>query len=141
MLAAGFSEGRLDRDEYDQRLDQVTSAKSLGELVPVLRDLTVDRPSTPSAPAYASAPPQPNWSRRGGMIGPFPRWWLALAILFNVIWLMTSVGVGRPLYYWPMWPMLGTGVPIILGLLSGGGRRAAPEQNRQLPPAPDQDLR
>ncbi|HVK43628.1 MAG TPA: DUF1707 domain-containing protein [Micropruina sp.] len=139
MLAGALADGRLDQDEYDQRLNQVTSAKSMGELVPVLGDLTVDRPTQPP-PAFAAS--QQGWSRRGGMIGPFPRWWLGLVLMFNAIWLMTSFSAGHVLYYWPMWPILGTAIPMIMGMVAGGNRRRPPQEyNRQLPPSSDQDLR
>lgn len=116
MLADAYAEGRLDNDEYNQRLDQTMSSKSLGELVPVLADLTPVRPQ----PAAASPPSMPQQGRpRGpqGMIGRFPRWWLGLAVMFNLIWLMTVLGTGHWIYYWPMWPMLGTAIPMIMGVV------------------------
>ncbi|MFT4215813.1 MAG: DUF1707 domain-containing protein [Micropruina sp.] len=122
MLADAYAEGRLDNDEYNQRLDQAMSSKSLGELVPVLSDLT------PARPASASGGPTLQAPQRGGlqgMIGRFPRWWLGLAVMLNLIWLMTVVGTGHLIYYWPMWPMLGTAIPMIMGLINGdrGGSR------------------
>ena len=112
MLGGAYAEGRLDKDEYDQRLDQVMSSKSLGELVPVLADV-VPVTGRPAAGPSASRPARP--SRGPGWIGPFPRWWLGLAVMFNVIWLMTSLSSGHLIYYWPMWPMLGTAIPMIMG--------------------------
>jgi hypothetical protein len=41
-----------------------------------------------------------------------------------------------------MWPMLGTAIPLLMGWFGGGGRRnPSSGQNRQLPQAPDNDLR
>lgn len=138
ILADALAEGRLDSVEYDQRLSQATSAKSLGELVPVLSDLTVESP----AAAQPVSPAPVETRHPGGMIGPLPTWWIGLAVLFNVIWLMTSFSAGRPLYYWPMWPMMGTFVPVFVGWLSGAGRRSsAPPQNPQLPSGQERDLR
>lgn len=136
MLADAYAEGRLDNDEYNQRLDQVMSSKALGELVPVLADVT-PAPRPASAASY-----QPVRQRGQGFLGPFPRWWLGLALLFNVIWLMTVLTSGHLIYYWPMWPMLGTAIPMIMGMIGGGrvnrqGRRAITQQ----PPPPEQDLR
>ena len=138
MLADAYAEGRLDNDEYNQRLDQVMASKSLGELVPVLADVTpVPRP--PGAAHHQ----QPVRHQAGqGFIGPFPRWWLGLALLFNVIWLMTVLTSGHLIYYWPMWPMLGTAIPMIMGMIGGDrvnrhDRKAITQQ----PPPPEQDLR
>jgi uncharacterized protein DUF1707 len=113
MLGDAYAEGRLDNDEYNQRLDQAMNAKSLGELVPVLADIT----PVAAPPAAAHSAPQRG---RPGFVGQFPRWWLGLAVMFNVIWLMTCLTAGRLIYYWPMWPMLGTAIPMIMGLIGGG---------------------
>lgn len=42
VLSSAYAEGRLDRDELDERTGQVDAAKTYGDLVPPLRDLTVD---------------------------------------------------------------------------------------------------
>ena len=67
--------------------------------------------------------------------------WVGLAVLFNAIWLMTSFSSGRPLYYWPMWPLFFIGLPIVMGLINNRGQGQQPRQEppRQLPPG--QDLR
>lgn len=41
-LAEAYADGRLDRDEYDARVATVQGSKTMGELVPVLRDLVPD---------------------------------------------------------------------------------------------------
>ncbi|MFT4295228.1 MAG: DUF1707 domain-containing protein [Micropruina sp.] len=143
MLADAYAEGRLDNDEYNQRLDQVMSSKSLGELVPVLTDIT---PLPAAGQQQASAPAQQSGAR--GLLGQFPRWWLGLAVMFNVIWLMTVLTSGHLIYYWPMWPMLGTAIPMIMGMMNGGGRDRGDRRDRRdrraiarHPEPPENDLR
>jgi hypothetical protein len=41
-LASAYAEGRIDRDELDERTTQVDAAKTYGELVPPLHDLAAD---------------------------------------------------------------------------------------------------
>jgi Domain of unknown function (DUF1707) len=41
-LAEAYAEGRIDRDELDERTTQVDAAKTYGDLVPPLQDLMVD---------------------------------------------------------------------------------------------------
>lgn len=53
MLSAAYAEGRLSREEHDERLDQAMSAKTFDELIPVTRDLVYT--ATPRSPA-ASEP-------------------------------------------------------------------------------------
>ena len=147
ILASAYAEGRLDKDEYEQRLDQVGSAKSMGELVPVLDDLTVDRAQSqphaqPQNESEACMPGMMTAQNTRNFFARLPRWWLGLAIMFNLIWLMTVLGTGHLIYYWPMWPMLGTAIPMIMGMIAGNNRRGSEQsQSRQLPPGQESDLR
>ncbi|HEX3931221.1 MAG TPA: DUF1707 domain-containing protein, partial [Nocardioides sp.] len=47
ILASAYAEGRIDRDELDERTAQVDSAKTYADLVPPMRDLTADASSAP----------------------------------------------------------------------------------------------
>ena len=55
VLNAAYAEGRLSRDEHDQRLDQLMIAKTFDDLVPITRDLVVARPREDRQPAAAPA--------------------------------------------------------------------------------------
>jgi hypothetical protein len=46
VLADAYAEGRLDRDELDERTTQVDRAKTYADLVPPLQDLIVDHVPT-----------------------------------------------------------------------------------------------
>ncbi|GAA4689889.1 hypothetical protein GCM10023226_29730 [Nocardioides nanhaiensis] len=45
MLTTGFAEGRLDREEYEERSDAVDTARTLGDLPPIVADLVPLRPA------------------------------------------------------------------------------------------------
>ena len=47
MLAGAFAEGRLDREELDERSDAVDTARTLGDLPPIVADLVPVRPAAP----------------------------------------------------------------------------------------------
>ena len=49
MLSAAYAEGRLSREEHDERLDQAMSAKTFDELIPVTRDLVYTSTPKPTA--------------------------------------------------------------------------------------------
>ncbi|HEY5985210.1 MAG TPA: DUF1707 and DUF4190 domain-containing protein [Streptosporangiaceae bacterium] len=49
FLTSAFTEGRLDKDEYDLRLERALSARTYAELDTVVADLPGTRP-TPAAP-------------------------------------------------------------------------------------------
>ena len=60
LLGAAYAEGRLDRDEYDTRIQSALSAKTFDDLAPLTRDLTpVHDASAPSAPASWSSAASP----------------------------------------------------------------------------------
>ncbi|HCB05612.1 MAG TPA: DUF1707 domain-containing protein [Nocardioides sp.] len=48
VLTDAFADGRLDRDEYDERTAAVLQARTLGELPPLVADLIPDRPLLPA---------------------------------------------------------------------------------------------
>lgn len=57
-LNDAFTAGRLDQDEYSQRLDRLFAARQLGELVPVVQGLpAVATYSDPAAARQPSARP------------------------------------------------------------------------------------
>jgi Domain of unknown function (DUF1707) len=110
-LGEAYAEGRIDRDEYDERADAVHSAKTLGELPAVLEDLV---PSTALSP-YAGlgldarsvderAVSKWERSRREAFMG-----FLIPTVICWVVWALTMFG-GFP---WPVFPMIGTAIPVV----------------------------
>jgi hypothetical protein len=55
LLNAAYAEGRLSRDEHDERLDQLMVAKTFDDLIPITGDLVVARPLEDRQPAAAPA--------------------------------------------------------------------------------------
>lgn len=56
-----MAEGRLDREEFDDRLGQALAARTAADLAPLFLDLPEPRPSTGLATTPAYAPPP--WSQ------------------------------------------------------------------------------
>jgi hypothetical protein len=85
-LGEHFAVGRLDREEYDERMDAVLAARTWGDLAPVFRDL----PSpTASAPRPVSPP---ETGRRGHFRPPF------LPVLLILIGVAMLLGT-----WWVFW--------------------------------------
>jgi hypothetical protein len=129
LLDQAQLDGRLTAAEAEDRTARATGSRTLGELLPLVGDLV----AVPSAAPYWHA--NRGWRFiRGGAMG-----WVGLAILFNAIWLMTSLTAGRPAYYWPMWPLFFIGLPVVMGVINNRGQNQRPrqEQPRQLPPGED----
>lgn len=62
ILQQAYAEGRLDREEYDERLDAVLRAKTYADLRPLIADLPSDnlpvlKPAAPLVPAASAGPP------------------------------------------------------------------------------------
>jgi Domain of unknown function (DUF1707) len=105
MLGNAFAEGRLTREELDERSDQVAAARTLGELPPLVRDLVASSP--PSLLAMSSterhAAAELRYRRmRQQALGAF----LTPTLICWAVWAATMLG-GFP---WPVFVMLGTGV-------------------------------
>lgn len=125
-------DGRLTPAEQVERAALASRARTIGELAPLVSDLV------PAVGSTAHSPRGANRFARAGVMG-----WVVLAVMFNAIWLMTSLSVGHPIYYWPMWPMFGTAIPMVMGILAnqaGSNRSSGRDSGRgrpQLPPGED----
>jgi hypothetical protein len=94
LLRDSASDGRLDMDELDERLDKVYAARTFGELRALTRDLPVAAPA-PSAPVVQNGAPA-HWHYRART-----RKFATIAVLLIAIWALTGAG-----YFWPVWPLL-----------------------------------
>jgi uncharacterized Tic20 family protein len=64
-VTSAYAEGRLDKAEFDERLDRAMTARTHGDLAPIMRDLYGMRAAPPAPPR---AFPQPACARpRYGM--------------------------------------------------------------------------
>jgi hypothetical protein len=100
VLADGYAEGRLTKDEHDERTSRAGAAKTLGELPPIIADLV---PSVVrSAPADLHARAVESWQsqRRQALLGLF----LGPSLVCWVIWLLTSFDGTHfhPYFPWPI---------------------------------------
>jgi Domain of unknown function (DUF1707) len=53
LLTTAYAEGRITREEHDERLERVLAAKTFDELVPITSDLVL----APNARSYTTQPP------------------------------------------------------------------------------------
>src|SRR5215470_4567589 len=109
VLRENHAVGRLDADEFNERLDKAFKAKTMGDL----EELTADLPAVDPYPLPVSSTTHhhsalPASSVLGAVSrghGRFsPAWqaawgsWLGVALLLTVIWLLSGAG-----YAWPLW--------------------------------------
>jgi hypothetical protein len=132
LLREHHAAGRLNLDEFNERLDKVYAAKTMGELDALMADLpAIDLYQLPDASLKRgpSGDPRLPWLRPPGALmathGAFsPAWqaawggWLSIGSICFVIWLLSGTSLTNPWFLWVVGPwgllMLGrwiTGAP------------------------------
>jgi hypothetical protein len=122
VLTEAYADGRLTREEYDERAGAAAGAKTLGDLPPLLLDLVPQAPSpgsrlpTASADALHARAVQ-HWEsqRRQALMG-----FLIPTIICWAIWVMSALGGGGfdAGFPWPLFVMLGTGAHVARVLMN-----------------------
>lgn len=116
VLGDAYADGRLTREEYDDRLACTISARTLGELPPMVADLVpaVPVPASREAAALADsdglrrqAVARFEAQRRQALLG-----FLVPTLICWTVWVIASLSGGGswdPHFPWPLFVMLGTG--------------------------------
>lgn len=124
LLGDAFAAGRLDHEEYDDRLTAAMNARQIGEFLPLLSDVYLPSGATSGTQKPATRSPQNQQGLRATI-----NTWLVVALITNVVWLATCIGSGGFIYYWPIWAMIGVGIPVLIMLVFGRG----PDDLKELP--------
>lgn len=102
-LAMHYADGRLDHEEYDERLDAIWTARTRADLAVLFSDLP--RPQAPPAGRTPARPPRPAGSRFRVPLLPAVAILVVLSILteaplwllvFPLLWLRVSRHGGCP---------------------------------------------
>lgn len=130
-LREHFAAGRLTSEEFDERLDGIYAARTLGELEDLMADLPgSDLAQLPVTAARRSAGDMPVPRQRApGSIeaarGRFsPAWqaawgsWLAISLCAFVVWLLTGASGGL----WFLWVAVPLGVLLLARWITGAPR-------------------
>lgn len=116
-LADAYADGRLTREEYEERAGTTLAARTLGELPALVADLV------PAGGAAAAARPAP--ARAADLRAQGARKWrkdveeslaafLVPSLICTVIWIAAA---GRG-FFWPAFPMLFLGINLIRTLVN-----------------------
>jgi hypothetical protein len=111
-LAEAYADGRLDREELDERTSRVQAARTLGELPGVVADLVApDPPRLParSGPEELRVRAEQRYAsdRREAFLGM-----LVPSLVCVVIWVVAGLG-----FPWPLFVVLGTGIHLLQTLV------------------------
>ncbi|MDN4175330.1 DUF1707 domain-containing protein [Nocardioides sp. SOB77] len=125
VLAEAYADGRLTREEHDERSAGVVEARTLGDLSPLIGDLV---PTTADAPSRHGALVQAGpddlrrmavreWEsdRRSAVLA-----FIGPTLICWAVWLATSFGDGAfdPTFPWPLIVMAATGFHLVRTLVA-----------------------
>jgi hypothetical protein len=110
-LRDAHAEGRLTMPEFEERLDAAYAARTLGDLVPLTRDLPAAAPVAPRRPAQVA---HPGGSHRGAWAS-----WLAAVLVCTTIWAISAVGAHDSGDFWPIWVAGPWGALLLARTISG----------------------
>ncbi len=111
-ISEAFADGRLTREEMDDRLSQVQSTRLLGDLLPVVTDLMPTR-EVASRSGLARAGDEEierlalvryRERRRQALTGM-----LVPSLICLTIWIWSMVSTGGLIFPWPIFVIIGTG--------------------------------
>ncbi len=115
QLKSALDEGRLDLDEYDERVQRAYAARTYGDLDGLLDDLPgtipvraaqVEPATQAPSPVAKGGPDAPRRSGASGMFGVF--------VICTLVWALTSMSSGEMQYFWPGWVL----IPLVLAVLA-----------------------
>lgn len=106
VLSDAYADGRLDREEFDERSEAARTVRTLGDIDPLLKDLVAPRPAASGSLARASRADlerlaHRHWqSKRREAVLSF----LGASSVTTAIWFATSWGDDgfEPYFFWPI---------------------------------------
>lgn len=107
LLGTAYAEGRLTREEFDERSSDVAAARTLGDLPAIVDDLTATAPAVRPTDLRAEAVRRYKADRRESLT------YLGPAVICWVIWAwVLATGHGTP-FPWPIFVTMGTAMPAL----------------------------
>ena len=116
-LGEHYAAGRLTLEEFQERLDKVYAATTLGELDRLMADL----PGTDLGRLPQRRAPGPVLVPAGGSVLAWRaawRFWLAVSIVAFVVWLLGGASGGP----WFLWVAVPLGLLLLRRWIAGGPR-------------------
>ena len=105
VLGEAYADGRLDREEYDERCVRADGSRVLGDFRAILGDLVAPPPSTGRSLAHASQQELETLAERAWQTkrreASFS--FLGASLVTTAIWFATCFGGGgfEPYFFWP----------------------------------------
>lgn len=129
LLGEQVGAGRLNLQEFDDRVTAAYAATTLADLNALVSDLPVRQAPIEQAPVVRSS--QPWVSRpRGPRVSPGAAqpWaaWLLTSLITTIIWAATALGGGGDSYFWPIWVIGPWGAVLLVQAVAARLRSPSP---------------
>jgi Flp pilus assembly protein TadB len=124
QLRHAHSEGRLDLEELQTRVDRAYAARTFGELDQLVSDLPAElvaEPPRPDRPSPSTSPARRH-RRQSGLRASWSAWAMVSGISV-MIWALVSLSADQAAYFWPMWVAGPWGAVLLVLTLTGAGDR------------------
>jgi hypothetical protein len=119
VLTEAYADGRLTREEYDERAGVAATAKTLGELPGLINDLVPQTPVVPGRRDVEGVPTAGALHAQAVQRWESQRWqavvgFVVPTVICWVIWVMTGLGPSGgsggfdATFPWPLFVMIGT---------------------------------
>jgi uncharacterized integral membrane protein len=135
-LREHHAQGRLDVDEFKDRIEKAYTAKTLGDLDTLMNDLPEQDLYQLPVPAEQQAEGKEPASRgaRAGRAVWKGVWvtWAAVSLINVVIWLLVSVTSMQFVYPWWIWVAGPWGAVLLAGQLMGAPPPVSRRRERQI---------
>jgi hypothetical protein len=109
VITEAYAEGRLDREELDERTAAIDKAKTYADLVPPIRDLTFDNVPARFAPARDGDIERAAKLYYGERLRDAFFGFLVPNLICWAIWFMT----GHDVFIWPIFVSIPTGLNLL----------------------------
>lgn len=110
-----YAAGRLNGDEFNERLDKAYAASTLGDLADLQTDLPAPEPAPLPAPAQPAGPVVPGSGRFSLEWRAAVGSWLSVSLVCFVIWLLSGAAANL----WFLWPTGILGAVLLARWVSG----------------------
>jgi hypothetical protein len=109
QLRQHLADGRLDMEEFSERVDEAYAARTMTDLQHVLRELPHVQVREPMTPEVRQRRQDVERKKRREFQQGLISYVLVNTFLVG-IWLATSIGSRELIFFWPIFPMLGWGL-------------------------------
>jgi len=142
-LRAAFEDGRLNMEEFTERVELAYQAVTYGDLAKLHADLPPASPEAEPRPAPASAA-SPAVAAKRSVFAYLPAplkvlWtiWLAAVSINVVVWVLVVGTSGHFIYPWPLWVAGPYGAALLAGRFRACGAQPAQPSACGATPVPE----